>query len=76
MADNQSPAPEPQFYPYSPMKTFLGYFRSSVDKALEPLDKKPPPPPDNKAPGYAKGVSKVGGTRLGMVSGSRQSKPR
>jgi hypothetical protein len=40
-----------------------------VDKALAPLDKKPQAanPSAGKPPGYAKGVSKVGQTRMGML---------
>ena len=64
--------PAPTFNPYNPWGSYVKALTSgvaqSVDRTLSPLDKKPQAtPPANKPPGYAKGVSKVGQTRMGML---------
>jgi hypothetical protein len=65
--------PAPTLNPYNPWGSYVNVLTSGigqhVDKALAPLDKKPQAanPSAGKPPGYAKGVSKVGQTRMGML---------
>jgi hypothetical protein len=62
--------PDPTFNPYNPWGTLAAHVGWAVDRALEPSSKgksATPPPATGKPPGYAKGVSKVSQTRMGML---------